>query len=151
VPLALAARGTVLTQSRRLNPAFYDAVVAAFKAARVPSPMQEVEGASVEQLLLRVAAGAGMALVPESVADRIRVPGVGFRHLTPRSSVRCQLAAVTMNATRGEPVVNFLAALAAPAEEPGGSLGQPRGYPDADPFSSMRLPAQRSSASEWLT
>lgn len=112
VPLALAARGRVLTQSRRLNPEFYDAVVAAFKEARVPSPLPEIEGASVGQLLLQVAAGAGMALVPESVADRIRVPGVGFRHLTPRSSVRCQLAAVTMNATRGEPVVNFLAALA---------------------------------------
>jgi hypothetical protein len=111
VPIEVVAREMVLTQPRRLNPGFYDAVIAAFKTAGVALPLHEIEGATVEQLLLQVAAGGGMALVPGSVVDRIRLPGVAFRHLAPRASVCCQLAAVTAEPVRSETLARFLAAL----------------------------------------
>jgi hypothetical protein len=85
-----------------------------------------------------------MALVPESVADRIRVPGVGFRHLTPRSSVRCQLAAVTTNAARGEPLVNFLAALAPAAEEPASLSEEPLRWLRLAPLPALGAPGRAS-------
>jgi DNA-binding transcriptional LysR family regulator len=115
VPIELVAGEVVLTAPRRVNPGFYDAVVAAFQAAGVPCPLVEVEGASTEELLLQVAAGTGMALVAESVVDRIRFPGVALRRLSARPPVRCQVAAVTAEPTRGELVHRFLAALTAPA------------------------------------
>jgi DNA-binding transcriptional LysR family regulator len=108
VPIQIVAREAVLTTPRRVNPGFYDAVVSAFQAARLPCPLMEVEGASVEELLLQVAAGAGMALLAESVADRVRFPGVALRHL---AGVCCELGAVTAQAPRDAVLDRFLAAL----------------------------------------
>ncbi|HEY6886998.1 MAG TPA: LysR family transcriptional regulator [Solirubrobacter sp.] len=111
VPVELLAREVLLTAPRRVNPGFYDAVAAAFRTAGIPCPLVEVEGASVEELLLQVAAGTGMALVTESVLDRVRFPGVVLRRL----SVSCELAAVTAEPPHGELVRRFLAALRGPA------------------------------------
>ena len=102
VPIELLAGEVVLTAPRHVNPGFYDAVAAAFRTAGVPCPLVEVEGASVEALLLQVAAGTGMALVTESSGDRIRLPGVALRQLAPRSSVQCAVAAVTADPPRAE-------------------------------------------------
>jgi DNA-binding transcriptional LysR family regulator len=94
IPLEIVAKSILLARPRRTNPAFYDAVVAAFRTANIPSPILELDGVSIEHLLLQVAAGAGMALVPRSVADRFRMPGIGLRRLSHSSPIGCELAAV---------------------------------------------------------
>ena len=94
IPLEVAAQNIVLARPRRTNPGFYDSALAAFRTAGVPSPILEVAGVSVEQLLLQVAAGDEMALVPRSVADRFRTPGVRLRRLSHSSPIGCHLATV---------------------------------------------------------
>jgi hypothetical protein len=49
-----------------------------------------------------------MALVAESVAERVRIPGVTLRRLP---DVRCELAAVTADPPHGELVHRFVSAL----------------------------------------
>jgi len=123
VPIELVGRNVLLTHPRHVNPGFHDAVVAAFRAAGVPARLVEVDGASVEQLSLHVAAGAGMAIVPGSAVGRIRVPGIAFRHLAPRSAVRCQLVAVAAHRTPSEPLTTFLSALTSRSGAPEGAPG----------------------------
>lgn len=111
IPLEIVARGKALAPPRRTNPGFYDAVLAAFRTAGLPSPVHEVDGVSIEQLLLRVAAGAGMAIVPRSVSDRFRIAGIGFRHLAHSSPIGCELAAVYADSAPRDPLEVFLGAL----------------------------------------
>jgi DNA-binding transcriptional LysR family regulator len=111
LPLEILPRGAVLARPRRTNPGFFDAVLAAFSTAGIPSPILEVEGVSIEQLLLQVAAGADMALVPHSVADRLRIPGVGLRRLSHGSPIGCQLATVCADRTPRAAVEMFFDAL----------------------------------------
>ena len=125
IPLEIVAQGIVLSRPRRTNPAFYDAVLAAFRIAGIPSPIVEVDGVSIEQLLLQVAAGAQMALVPRSVADRFRIPGVGVRRLSHSSPIGCQLATVCSEGARRAPLELFCEALrrsAAAAPRAGGAM-----------------------------
>jgi DNA-binding transcriptional LysR family regulator len=111
IPLEVIAQGIVLTRPRRTNPGFHDAVLAAFRMAGISSPLLEVEGVSVERLLLQVAAGAGMALVPRSVADRFRVPGVELRRLAFSSRIGCDIALVASELPTRAPLGVFLDAL----------------------------------------
>jgi DNA-binding transcriptional LysR family regulator len=69
-PLVLLPRAT--------NPAFYDGAIAAVRAAGVAPPVVEIALPMVEHALLLVASGGGIALLPASVADRYRTPGVSF-------------------------------------------------------------------------
>jgi DNA-binding transcriptional LysR family regulator len=57
---------------------FYDAVLAACQSAALSPSVVETRGTCVEPALLAVASGAGIGLVPESVADRYSTPGVLF-------------------------------------------------------------------------
>jgi DNA-binding transcriptional LysR family regulator len=68
----------ILVLPRESNPPFYDAVVAACRSAGLSPSLVETSGLSVEPALLAVAVGAGMALVPESVAQRYCARGVRF-------------------------------------------------------------------------
>ena len=68
----------ILVLPRESNPPFYDAVVAACRSAGLSPSLVVTSGVSVEPALLAVTLGAGMALVPESVAQRYRAPGVRF-------------------------------------------------------------------------
>jgi DNA-binding transcriptional LysR family regulator len=111
ITLEIVAQGILLTRPRRTNPGFHDAVLAAFRAAGIPSPLLEVEGVSAEQLLLQVAAGAGMALVPRSVGDRFRVPGIELRRLAYSSPIGCDLALVATDPPRSASLQVFLDAL----------------------------------------
>jgi DNA-binding transcriptional LysR family regulator len=63
---------------REANPAFHDAVVAMCRDAGLAPALVEVGQSRVEHALLAVAAGAGVALLPESVVDRYGSPGVRF-------------------------------------------------------------------------
>jgi DNA-binding transcriptional LysR family regulator len=114
VPLELVAHGTVLTRPRRTNPGFYDGVSAAFNNAGLPSPLTEVEGATVDHLLLRVAAGKEMALLPGSVADRLDSPGVQLRRITHTQPIGSEIAAVTRRDIADPGFGLFVQALAKP-------------------------------------
>jgi DNA-binding transcriptional LysR family regulator len=72
-PLVLLPRGT--------NPAFYDTAIAACRDAGISPPLIETPEPFVEHALLLVASGAGVAMLPASVADRYSTVGVSFRPL----------------------------------------------------------------------
>jgi DNA-binding transcriptional LysR family regulator len=84
-PLVMLARG--------VNPAFYDAALSACRADGVAPEFVEVAEAAVEQVLLAVASGAGIALLPASVEQRVCTPGVRFLPLAPPTP-SCEIALV---------------------------------------------------------
>jgi DNA-binding transcriptional LysR family regulator len=61
---------------RDADPAFYNAVVSACHGAGLSPAFEEIGTHRVEDALLAVAAGAGMALLPEPVAERYTVAGI---------------------------------------------------------------------------
>jgi DNA-binding transcriptional LysR family regulator len=62
------------------NRGFYDAVVASCREAGLAPTFVEMPDAHLERALLAVAAGAGLALLPESVADRYVAPACASCH-----------------------------------------------------------------------
>jgi DNA-binding transcriptional LysR family regulator len=60
------------------NPAFHSAVVSLCRGAGFSPTLVEVAEPRVEHVLFAVASGAGMALLPESAAERHASPGVRF-------------------------------------------------------------------------
>jgi DNA-binding transcriptional LysR family regulator len=60
------------------NPAFHQAIVSISRDAGLSPALIEVTEPRVEHALLAVAAGAGIALLPASAADRHVAPGVRF-------------------------------------------------------------------------
>jgi DNA-binding transcriptional LysR family regulator len=63
---------------RDMNPALHNAVAAICHEAGISPTLVEVEAPRVEDVLLAVSAGAGIALVPESVPERYASPGIRF-------------------------------------------------------------------------
>jgi DNA-binding transcriptional LysR family regulator len=61
---------------REANRPFYDGIIAACRAARLSPTLWELPEGDVELGLLAVASGAGMAVLPDSVAERFATPGV---------------------------------------------------------------------------
>ena len=68
----------IVVLPREANRAFYDAVVAACHDAGLSPTLVETADGDVEPALLAVASGHGMALLPESAAERYVAPGVRF-------------------------------------------------------------------------
>jgi DNA-binding transcriptional LysR family regulator len=64
--------------ARTLNPAFHDGVLAACRTAGVTPSVIEISQPAVEQVLLAVTSGAGIALLPASAEARFSIPGVRF-------------------------------------------------------------------------
>ncbi|HEY4408273.1 MAG TPA: LysR substrate-binding domain-containing protein [Acidimicrobiia bacterium] len=83
----------LLVMARTMNPAFFDGLITAWRTAGVAAPLVEVSEPSPEHVLLAVAAGAGAALLPESVRQRYAVAGVQFLALD--SSPCCPVALVS--------------------------------------------------------
>jgi DNA-binding transcriptional LysR family regulator len=63
---------------REANRPFYDAILAACHQAGLSPALLELPHNDVEQALLDVISGAGMALLPDSVAERYAAPGARF-------------------------------------------------------------------------
>ena len=78
VRLEQIAPERIVVLPREANRAFYDAVIATCHRAGLAPTVLELPDAHIERGLMTVAAGAGMALLPESVADRYSAPGVRF-------------------------------------------------------------------------
>jgi DNA-binding transcriptional LysR family regulator len=86
-------RTPLVQLSRAIDPAFYDAVLGACAAAGVSPSVVEIATPAVEQVLLAVAAGAGIALLPASAERRFATAGVRFRPLAPPVP-SCEVAVV---------------------------------------------------------
>src|SRR3954451_825265 len=65
--------------ARAVNPAFYDGVLAACQAGGIAPDLVEVAAPALAQVLLAVASGAGIALLPASAQTRVSTPGVQFK------------------------------------------------------------------------
>ena len=78
IRLARVAPERIVLLPREASRPFYDAVIAACQDAGLSPSLVETPGTSVEPALLAVASGAGIGLLPESVADRYSTPGVRF-------------------------------------------------------------------------
>jgi len=78
--LALAGleRTRLVGLARAVNPAFHDGVLAACRSAGIAPSLLEIAEPAVEQVLLAVACGAGVALLPASARARFAIPGVRF-------------------------------------------------------------------------
>jgi DNA-binding transcriptional LysR family regulator len=79
--------------------------------------------AHLERVLLAVAAGAGMALLPESVAHRYVAPGVRFVSLEGDQPT-VEMAVVTRRDTSHLPTAAFLRELARARESRAPLLGR---------------------------
>jgi DNA-binding transcriptional LysR family regulator len=78
VALHRLAPERIIVLPRETNPALHTAIVAMCREAGLSPDLVEVGEARADHALLAVAAGAGMALLPESAAERHFVPGVRF-------------------------------------------------------------------------
>ncbi|MEN3282778.1 MAG: hypothetical protein V7607_3918 [Solirubrobacteraceae bacterium] len=76
VALDLLAPERLVVLPREVNPAFHNAVVGICRDAGLAPTLVTLPEPRIEHVLLSVAAGAGMALVPDSVAERCTIPGV---------------------------------------------------------------------------
>ena len=81
------------------NPALHNAIVSMCRDARLSPAFLEVAEPRVEHVLLAVAAGAGMALLPESVAERHVASGVRLVPLDRPEAAFESVVAVHRDAT----------------------------------------------------
>jgi DNA-binding transcriptional LysR family regulator len=88
---------------------FYDAALAACCAAGISPTLIEMPDGQVDRVLLAVASGAGMALLPECVSERYADLGVRFVPLNGESPV-LSTAIISPRHTEHLPTVAFLRA-----------------------------------------
>lgn len=94
VPMNRLGDEQLLLLPRATNPAFFDGVSGAFRAAGIAPSLIESAESSVMHALLAVAGGRGIALLPSSVAERYTAHGITFRPLDPPAPTT-ELALVT--------------------------------------------------------
>lgn len=108
----------IVVLPRDANRPLYDAILAGCRAAGLSPSLVEMPDARVEQVLLAVASGAGIALLPESVAERYGTPGVRFVPLSGDAATFAT-AVLTRRDTEHMPTVAFLRAVSALAKSRG--------------------------------
>jgi DNA-binding transcriptional LysR family regulator len=102
---------------REANPAFHNAVVAMCHRAGLSPTFVELSEPSVEHVLLGVAAGAGLAVLPEAVTERFAAPGIRFVALEGDEPV-LRTAVLTHPDTDSLATLAFLRAVARTADSP---------------------------------
>jgi DNA-binding transcriptional LysR family regulator len=100
----------VVILPRDANPAFHNAVVAMCRTAGLAPTLVETNEPRVEYALLSVATGAGMALVPDSAAERYAAPGIRFVPLEGAEPA-FETAVLTRPDTDSLPTLSFLQAV----------------------------------------
>jgi DNA-binding transcriptional LysR family regulator len=106
----------IVVLPREANRPFYDAVLVACDHAGLSPSLVQMSGWSVEPALIAVASGAGIALLPESVAVRYSAPGVRFVPIDGEEP-SVATAVVTRRDTAHMPTVAFLRALSKASPE----------------------------------
>jgi DNA-binding transcriptional LysR family regulator len=94
-----------------VNPPFRNAIVSICREAGLSPTMVELSEPRVEHALLAVAAGSGMALLPESAAERHAAPGVRFVRLD-RAEPAFESVVVTRPDSESLATAAFLRAMA---------------------------------------
>jgi DNA-binding transcriptional LysR family regulator len=94
VPLERLADERLVLLPRATNPAFFDGFAAACRTAGLAPALAETPEPDVMHALLSVAAGAGIAVLPASAAERYSAHGVTFRTIAERCPTM-QVALVT--------------------------------------------------------
>jgi DNA-binding transcriptional LysR family regulator len=110
VALQRLAPERLVVLPREANPAFHGAVLAMCHHAGLSPTLVEVPEPRVEHVLLAVAAGAGLALLPESVTERFASPVTRFVALQASEAV-FRSAVLTHPDTESLATVAFLRAL----------------------------------------
>jgi DNA-binding transcriptional LysR family regulator len=110
VALERLAPERLVVLPREANPAFHGAVIAMCHHAGLSPTLVEVPEPRVEHVLLAVAAGAGLALLPESVTERFASPVLRFVAVqASEAAFRC--AVLTHPDTESLATLAFLRAL----------------------------------------
>jgi DNA-binding transcriptional LysR family regulator len=78
IDLEQLAPERIVLMPREINPAFYDGVVSVCRDAGISPAITHPLEPRVELALLAVSSGAGLAILPASVAEALTVPGVRF-------------------------------------------------------------------------
>ncbi|HEY2603013.1 MAG TPA: LysR family transcriptional regulator [Thermoleophilaceae bacterium] len=128
INLEQVAPERLLLLPRDANRPFHDAVVAACHDAGLSPTLVELADADVEQALLMVASGAGMALLPESVAERYLAPGVRFLPLEGARPV-FSTGVLTRRESEHLPTAAFVHALSRGIRRPAPQPAQPAAVP----------------------
>jgi DNA-binding transcriptional LysR family regulator len=112
VSLHRLAPERVIVLPRDSNPAFHSAIVAMCRDADLAPDLVELGEARTDHAVLAVASGAGLALLPESAAERHVVPGVRFVPVD-HAGPAFETAVVTLPGTSDElATATFLRAVA---------------------------------------
>jgi DNA-binding transcriptional LysR family regulator len=117
IRLGHVAPERIVVLPREANRPFYDAVLVACQNAGLSPSLVETPGTCVEPALLAVASGAGVALLPQSVADRYSARGVRFVPIEGDQPV-VAMAALTRRDTTHLPTAAFVRALSRVHPEP---------------------------------
>jgi DNA-binding transcriptional LysR family regulator len=113
IALERLAPDRIVLLPREVNPAFHNAVIAMCHTAGLAPTLVETPEPRVEHALLAVAAGAGVAVLPESVMERYGSAGVRFVPLEgAEPAVVC--AVLTRRETQSLATAAFLRALRRP-------------------------------------
>ena len=116
VGLEQIAPERIVVLPRDADRPFYDAVLATCCAAGISPTLIEMPDGEVDRVLLAVASGAGMALLPECVGERYADAGVRFVALNGESPV-LTTAIVSPRHTEHLPTVAFLRAASRTLEQ----------------------------------
>jgi DNA-binding transcriptional LysR family regulator len=112
-PIAIEALADerVVMLPREVDPALHDAIVSLFRDAGIAPTFVEAAEPHVEAVLLTVAAGGGVALLPASIGERYAFPGVRLVELLGAESA-VESAVLTLPDTEHLGVRAFLHAVA---------------------------------------
>jgi DNA-binding transcriptional LysR family regulator len=83
IPMERLGDEHIVLLPRATNPTFFDGIAAACRDADMAPTLIESAEPDVMHTLLTVAAGAGIALLPSSTAERYNAQGVTFRPIQP--------------------------------------------------------------------
>jgi DNA-binding transcriptional LysR family regulator len=115
IDLGRLAPSRILVPPRQSNSAFHNAIVSTCHETGISPTLIEIEEPHLEHLLLAVAAGTGMALLPEAAAERFATPGIRF---VPLEGVQpsCETVVVSRRDSDSLATQSFLRAVTSAAK-----------------------------------